>query len=179
MPPSLLAQWDTPQWLDDSEALHLPPRNEFIPTDFTLRSEKDAHPTVDVTPSTRQVTALGPNGAAAGNGATGALTARQDSPGQSTQHAETVKEGTRNSPSHPTVIHDDAHLRVWFKQDDVFFTPRLNAFFVISSPVAMESAKSAALTELIAKLLEDALIETTYMVRLRSSVESEIEGVDG
>ena len=84
----------------------------------------------------------------------------------------------QQQPTQPHMIHDDTRMRVWYKVDDVFFTPRTNALFAISSPVAMESAKAAALSELLVKLLADSLNETIYLVSW-TEWQWEREGEDG
>ncbi|CAI5513289.1 unnamed protein product [Closterium sp. Naga37s-1] len=64
----------------------------------------------------------------------------------------------------PRVVREEAgRCKVWYKQDDVFRSPRLNAHFALSSPHACDSPRSAALTELAVKLIEDSLNETLYL----------------
>ena len=187
--PSLLTQWSSPDWLDASGALHLPPRNDFIPTDFSLRREpprSHPHPHSQSHPSTREAVPLsiaqggtsgGPlvsNGDAQG----GALGGTSQGPGGG-KDADVAFAPSQQQQLQPRLIRDDARMRVWYKPDDVFFTPRVNALFAISSPVALESAKAAALAELLVKLLADSLNETIYLVIGREGMCEGEEGRNG
>ncbi|GAQ85219.1 Insulinase (Peptidase family M16) family protein [Klebsormidium nitens] len=130
LPNDLLQTWSQPPGVDS--ALKMPPRNEYIPLDFSLRAEKEPEK-------------AGANGAAAANGVGGR------------------KEGKVEPP---VVIHEDESLKLWFKQDTQFKTPRANMYFSITSPVAHSSVDNCVMTELFVKLVEDALNETLYLANV-------------
>ncbi|CAI7900576.1 unnamed protein product [Closterium sp. NIES-53] len=128
----------------------MPPPNEFIPTDFSLRpsSSSTAAPTATTTATTT---------IAAATSSAAATTNISESPNGTTP-------SVTNVPSVPRVVREEAgRCKVWYKQDDVFRSPRLNAHFALSSPHACDSPRSAALTELAVKLIEDSLNETLYL----------------
>ncbi|GJP46682.1 hypothetical protein CLOM_g5942 [Closterium sp. NIES-68] len=152
------------------------PRNEFIPTDFSLRPSKTtttaAAPTAATTAAataaaastaplaldTAPVTAATTTAAA-----TTSAPVLGSSPGGDTCAVSSSQPLNGSAPSVPRVVLEDGRCKVWHKQDDVFLTPRLNAHFALSSPSACDSARSAALTELAVKLIEDSLNETLYL----------------
>ncbi|CAI7799723.1 unnamed protein product [Closterium sp. NIES-54] len=146
--PALLDQWASDTWLNPD--LLMPPPNEFIPTDFSLRpsSSSTAAPTATTTATTS---------IAAATSSAAATTNISESPNGTTP-------SVTNVPSVPRVVREEAgRCKVWYKQDDVFRSPRLNAHFALSSPHACDSPRSAALTELAVKLIEDSLNETLYL----------------
>ncbi|CAI5526406.1 unnamed protein product [Closterium sp. Naga37s-1] len=147
--PALLDQWASDTWLNPD--LRMPPPNEFIPTDFSLRpssSSSTAAPTATTTATTT---------IAAATSAAAATTNISESPNGTTP-------SVASAPSVPRVVREEAgRCKVWYKQDDVFRSPRLNAHFALSSPHACDSPRSAALTELAVKLIEDSLNETLYL----------------
>ena len=167
---ALLSQWGshTP-----SPELHLPPQNNFIPTDFSLRSDDTA------TASTSQSTA-------AVNGGSPKRTTRSQAQQQQKQqqgskaaqvgqkHAHNgnaVSNGSKEEllqehsdfPTAPEMICNDPGLRLWHKLDRQFQTPKAAAYFCLTSAAMYESAGAAAATHLLIKLLEDALCETAYL----------------
>ena len=56
-----------------------------------------------------------------------------------------------------------AWSRLWHKLDATFRLPRTNSYWRLASPLTYDSARSAALSHLLLKLLEDALCETAYL----------------
>ncbi|CAI5986657.1 unnamed protein product [Closterium sp. NIES-65] len=149
--PALLAQWASDTWL--SPDLRMPPPNEFIPTDFSLRPSSTAAASATTTTTTTATTATAST-------TTAAATNSSDPLNGTTPSAVSAP----SAPSVPRVVREEAgRCKVWFKQDDVFRSPRLNAHFALSSPHACDSPRSAALTELAVKLIEDSLNETLYL----------------
>ena len=162
--PALLTQWgSTPP----APELQLPPKNDFIPTDFSLRSDgtatastsRSSEPTTSVRTSRSQqqqqqqqgnkVAQVGEkhshNGSAVSNG-----------------HADESPEN-RSFPTPPEMICDEPGLRLWHKLDRQFQTPKAAAYFCLTSAAMYESPAAAAATHLLMKLLEDALCETAYL----------------
>lgn len=83
--------------------------------------------------------------------------------------------------TNPTLIKHRPGLRVWFKQDDVFRTPKGNLHIQLSSPRAYTTVKKAAMTKLFTKLLKEKLNEFTYpasLAGLNYSVYNTVEGIN-
>ncbi|CAI5991840.1 unnamed protein product, partial [Closterium sp. NIES-64] len=147
--PALLDQWASDTWL--SPDLRMPPPNEFIPTDFSLCPSSTAAASATTTTTATTATA---------STTTVAATNSSDPLNGTTPSAVSAP----SAPSVPRLVREEAgRCKVWFKQDDVFRSPRLNAHFALSSPHACDSPRSAALTELAVKLIEDSLNETLYL----------------
>ena len=72
-------------------------------------------------------------------------------------------------PSPPRLLPTEGKVRVWYKADDVFCTPRGSVNLEILAPEANCSAKAAAMTELFIKMLGMGMSETTYLVRKRQT----------
>eukprot|EP00850_Spirogloea_muscicola_P012506 SM000081S22640 [mRNA] locus=s81:244115:252096:- [translate_table: standard] len=136
--PEVLHDWAEPPSLQ--AALRMPPSNEFIPSDFSLRC-------TDTSVTATQKDSLLP-GHADGNG----------------QPSATADEAAADEP--PVVILEDGGCRLWHKLDRVFRTPRANVFFAITSPAADTSASTAVCTELFVRLLEDSLSKTMYLANV-------------
>ncbi len=64
----------------------------------------------------------------------------------------------------PRVVLDDPALKVWYKLDQTFKTPRANTYFSVMCRAAGESIKAVVLTDIYMKLLEHELNETIYLV---------------
>lgn len=140
--------------------LQLPPHNNFIPTDFSLRSDDTA------TASTSATTAAG-NGQSATSKRTTRSQAQQAQVGQKHSHnGSAVSNGRKDEsssfPTAPEMICNDTGLRLWHKLDRQFQTPKAAAYFCLTSAAMYESPAAAAATHLLMKLLEDALCETAY-----------------
>eukprot|EP00887_Chlorella_sp_A99_P000580 scaffold17.g580.t1 len=149
LPVELLAAWEQArQTAQPSAELALPPRNDYIPLDFSLCCE-DA--------SEAGAAAAAADGSAAGTavGGEGGADARQSSEGTGAG-----EDGAFPSP--PALVIDEPGLRLFHKLDSTFRVPRTNAYFKIVSLATYDSARAAALTHLVVKLLEDALCETAY-----------------
>lgn len=168
----LLESWATPHVIDP--ALHMPPENDFIPHDFTLRCEQKIEDGVVVKVGES-------NGFEGRNG----LEKETKGEGKSAQEKETEEKGTgedseravlsvgknENKPDvggflEPQVIYETHFLKLWYQLDSVFKTPRVNAYFNIVSAVANNSSRSATLAELFVKLLDDSLNETVYLANV-------------
>ena len=115
LPEALLAEWS-----DGCRTDHLsfPPRNEFLPSEFGLRSCDEGE--IDAVP-----------------------------------------------PPHdylpPIQLIDRPGVRLWHKLDTTFKLPRALLFLRLASLDSYDSPRSAALTHLAVKLLEDALCEIAYL----------------
>lgn len=79
-------------------------------------------------------------------------------------HDFTIRTGTHNSSEVPRVILDEPALKVWYKLDQTFNTPRANTYFSVTCKAANESIRNVVLTEIYVKLLEHELNETIYLV---------------
>eukprot|EP00897_Mesotaenium_endlicherianum_P006836 jgi/Mesen1/6180/ME000032S05470 len=192
LPAELLERWAHPASIDP--ALKLPPVNEFIPRDFSLRADGasragaggggvPASACPDNVPS-------GTNGHANGRGGDGGSRGVPDAthgvtPGAQNlngagpageEHASALSAGAGAAvesapaslapPAPPEVIFDDGRVKLWFKMDAEFRTPRANVYFALTSATGNESAGGAARMELLVKLLEDALNETVYLANV-------------
>ena len=192
IPATLLDQWASQAPGTD---LSLPPKNNFIPTDFTLRCDETASASTSKPDATtdaasskaskRQTTKQSPSSALAGqkhshNGTlTNGAASQQPAAGSSASDA-----ATHATP--PELLCNDAGLRVWHKLDDHFETPKAAAYFCLTSAAMYESPKAAAVTHLLVKVLEDTLCETAYLadvaglsydVGLLSTFASDVEVV--
>lgn len=63
----------------------------------------------------------------------------------------------------PTILKEATGLRIWFKQDITFNSPKGHIFLSIDSKCACSTVKEAALTKLYVSLLLEALTEKTYL----------------
>ena len=70
----------------------------------------------------------------------------------------------------PRVVVEEAGLRVWHKQDHTFHTPRANVFLALTVLPANDTPRTAALTHLALKLVEDELNETSYLADVAGAV---------
>ena len=70
---------------------------------------------------------------------------------------------TSQAATAPEILIDEPGLRLWHKLDAKFLTPRANVFCAITTTSAYDSARSAVLSSLAMKLIEDALNETSYL----------------
>lgn len=57
-------------------------------------------------------------------------------------------------PEPPALIADEGGLRLWAKTDAAFAVPRTVACLLLACPAGHSSPRAAALTHLVAKLLE-------------------------
>jgi len=63
----------------------------------------------------------------------------------------------------PNLIADAPGLQIWHKMDRTFKRPIAVAYLCITPRTAYDSARTAALTHLVLKLLQDDVIETAYL----------------
>ena len=126
---SQLARWESPE---PSELLALPPRNEYIPRDFSLRGEAAAAAAAAQAQAAEQAQAAGPSGSGGGSGGGG--------------------EGAEAVPP-PWLLLATPRVRLWHKLDTRFLQPRGSAYFALTSPHARTTVKAAVLTQLAAELL--------------------------
>ena len=156
VPQELLAAWAVAQ---PSVELALPLRNDYLPTNFTLRCGDAAG---GGTAGPLQA-AAGASNAAAATDVAAAQRSAESASGmvpEAAVAADGVEDGTFPSP--PALLLDSPGLRLFHKLDTTFRVPRTNAYFKLVSPSTYDSPRSAALTHLVVKLLEDALCETAY-----------------
>jgi len=66
----------------------------------------------------------------------------------------------------PTIIADEAGLKVWFKQDTTFNTPKGYIYIGIDSALTLENVKNIAMTRLFVDLYTDSVIEQHYDAEL-------------
>lgn len=82
-------------------------------------------------------------------------------------HDFTIKTAKADVPEGadvPRVLLDEPGLKVWYKLDRTFNTPRANTYFSVTCKAASESIRNIVLTEIYVKLLEHELNETIYLV---------------
>lgn len=161
--PALLTQWGS---TTPSPELQLPPKNDFIPTDFSLRSDgtatastsRSSEPpaSMHTTRSQQQQQQQGNKVAQVGEKHS------HNGSAVSNKHADESAEHS-SFPTPPQMICDEPGLRLWHKLDRQFQTPKAAAYFCLTSAAMYESPAAAAATHLLMKLLEDALCETAYL----------------
>ncbi|CAM6083277.1 unnamed protein product [Calypogeia fissa] len=66
----------------------------------------------------------------------------------------------------PRMLRNDSSVKVWYKLDKTFNTPRANAYFSVTLGAAYKNVKAHVLAEIYVKLLHDALIETLYLANV-------------
>lgn len=132
VPDELIKRWSTSA-IDP--ALHLPPPNPFIATDFSLFTPKVDHPVepdlgdIDFSDATTRTKLM---------------------------------DAARRLSLAPETIRDDDNALAFFLSDDRFGKPRANASFWLSIPAAYESPRSTVLTDLYTQLFKDQLNELAY-----------------
>lgn len=77
---------------------------------------------------------------------------------------KTAKIEITEGPDVPRVLLDEQGLKVWYKLDRTFSTPRANTYFSVTCKAASENIRNIVLTEIYVKLLEHELNETIYLV---------------
>ncbi len=70
--------------------------------------------------------------------------------------------GFENPPPIPQSVPTGSGVKLWYRPDDQFATPRANFYCSIQSPAANSSADNAVLTELLVRLLSSQLNEKVY-----------------
>ncbi|KAJ7532538.1 hypothetical protein O6H91_13G008200 [Diphasiastrum complanatum] len=89
-------------------------------------------------------------------------------------HDFTIHCGKKNySTDVPFLLVEDPALKVWYKLDQAFKTPRANVYLLLTCKSAQESVKAAVSSELFIKLVRDALNETLYLANV-AKLESSI-----
>ncbi|KAK9862426.1 hypothetical protein WJX84_001898 [Apatococcus fuscideae] len=172
IPADVIKSWENAS-LPDSipKELQLPPRNEFIATDFTLKTKPEPEAPL--------------LGASAANGKAPSVAAQKPGAkkgqGQTTHKAPAAAKTLQPaSVSGPALVSDADGLRVWHKLDATFKQPRAVAYFNLFSPHTVTSPLTAASTHLFIKLLSDSLTEMTYLADSAGlSVDVWPEGIHG
>ncbi|XP_077297928.1 insulin-degrading enzyme-like [Arctopsyche grandis] len=77
-----------------------------------------------------------------------------------------VIEPDPESKEYPTIVYDTPLMRVWYKQDDEYFLPKMNTFFEFVSPISNSDPLNYSLNSLFISLLEDSLNEHTHAAGL-------------
>ncbi|CAN0274247.1 unnamed protein product, partial [Phaeothamnion confervicola] len=145
-------------------SLALPQPNPFIPTDFTLRelppgivsfdpeAEVESDVIGGVTVRRHKPAAPRLHGAAGGDADVAAASA-----------AATVAAAAAAAGAGMADSSADAAVKLWHLQDAVFRTPRAEMYVKIVAPLCVADARSAALCDLLVRLVDDALTEYAYM----------------
>lgn len=142
LPGELIDAWSSAA---PSQDVQLPPRNNYIPSDFALKCEVEGAVVEE---------AVANDEAAAANGV---------STEQGVAAAAAAADDVSAFPSAPLLLLDQPGLRLWHKLDAAFRLPLANAYFRLASPAAYASPRAAAMTHLVMKLLEDSLCEEAYL----------------
>lgn len=79
----------------------------------------------------------------------------------------------------PELLIDEAALKLWFKNDDVYQIPKANINVALLSPVASQTPKQAAHLALLAQVLSDQLNEFSYPATLAGLSYSLTSGARG
>ena len=164
-----LVKWTGDDWKRFTQPatfgeLHLPAKNEFVATDFSIKAHQlqsggaedgeklrqhsaspVAEPIAAVTPPAQPRTAL-----------------------------------TTTPPEKLLSTERTAGCEVWWKMDTTFLKPKANVMLKLVSPLAHASPQHAVLTVLYARLLEDSLQEYSYdadLAGLRYDVSSAVSGI--
>lgn len=156
----LLKEWSTPPTVDSS--LHLPPRNDFIARDFSLRPPNNRNGNFLAEKTENESEDLGETGAKKEGGETENLGGKLGD----SEKGGVESLGKAVHPLLPVVLSESSRSRMWYKKDDVFFTPRAEFYISAWSQLAAESAKNSVLLELSGKLLEDSLNKILYLVAI-------------
>jgi secreted Zn-dependent insulinase-like peptidase len=136
IPRDVMERWEA---ATPSSDVALPPRNEYIPSDFSLLCDSM------------------PSGAAA-NGTKNSSANASDPVNGAAAAAITAL-----FPSPPSLLADASGMRVWHKLDSSFRVPKAVATFRLAHRAVYGSPRAAALAHLATKLLEDELCEITYL----------------
>ncbi|XP_077297862.1 insulin-degrading enzyme-like [Arctopsyche grandis] len=75
-------------------------------------------------------------------------------------------ESDPESEEYPMIVYDTPLMRVWYKQDDEYFLPKMNTFFRFVSPIVNFDPLNYNLNSLFISLLKDSLNELTYAAEL-------------
>lgn len=129
LPDKLVESWDVTSWAED---ISFPPKNNYVPTDFSLCCEA-------------------------------VQSMQMDGPAAASTNGDALAAHNGPFPAPPALVTDQPGLRVWHKMDATFRIPRLTALFRVSCREGYVSPRSAAITHLITKLLEDALCQEAYL----------------
>jgi len=81
------------------------------------------------------------------------------------QHFE-LKTTENEEQQEPEVIFDRDGLTLWHLQDQDFDTPQADTYFSVTSPHANDNARSAVMTALYTRMIQDRLGESLYDARL-------------
>eukprot|EP00752_Nemacystus_decipiens_P004086 g3739.t1 len=118
--------------------LTLPKPNPFIPSEFAIKEAPAAPPSAS-------------RGVDKGEG-------RQQQLLNKPCPRKVVREGAAGAAAAAGVV----MLTLWHLQDRIFMQPRAEIYLKVETPVCNESARSAALCELVVRLVNDSLVEYSY-----------------
>ncbi|KAG0279853.1 Insulinase (Peptidase M16) [Linnemannia exigua] len=93
---------------------------------------------------------------------------------------ETHKIPTSTPLTHPILIKHTPLTRLWHKKDDIFWVPKVNIKFSLTSPLAAANPSNLVKSMLYVALVKDALNEDTYaaqMAGLSYTLDSSIHGI--
>ena len=164
-----LVKWTEADWKRFTQPvafseLHLPAKNEFIATDFAIKTSSKTEDAGDVAEKLRQ---------------------RSSSPVAEPIAEKTATQAPRSAttttpPEKLPSSEATAGCEVWWKLDSVFSKPKANVMLKLVSPLAHASPQHAVLTVLFSRLLEDSLQEYSYdadIAGLRYEVSSAVSGL--
>ena len=164
-----LVKWAAEDWKRFTQPiafseLHLPAKNEFIATDFTIKAPPQQTADSDEGEKLRQRSASPVAGPVA------------------VKPAPTSQRSALNTtpPEQLPQSTATAGCEVWWKLDTTFLKPKANVMLKLVSPLAHFSPQHAVLTVLYSRLLEDSLQEYSYdadIAGLRYELSSAVSGL--
>ena len=128
-------------------ALHLPHKNEFIATDFTLKQPVPA--AESSSPAAEAV-----------NGLHEKQVSDSSSPALPVPSSASPRTAASLIP--PVLLSSSGSCELWWKADTTFLKPKANVLLKLCSPLCHLSPTNAVLTSLFCRLLEDELTEYSY-----------------
>ncbi|KAF8953411.1 Insulinase (Peptidase M16) [Haplosporangium bisporale] len=80
----------------------------------------------------------------------------------------------------PTLLKHTALTRLWHKKDDIFWVPKVNLYFQLTTPLVLASPANFVRSVLFVKLVKDSLTEEAYsaeLAGLKYALDVTVEGI--
>lgn len=97
------------------------------------------------------------------------------------QYSDSACDKDINLDHTPKLLINDSHCRIYYKIDDQFRLPKVNAYFLFETPICYESPVSYVLSDMFISMLADSLKEWAYpasLADLSYSVDALRRGID-